>query len=372
MDISGICHTIEYEKGWYDIYVQPFNDTYIYSICKYNARIPNAQLIQKNQQLVLSHTSDDYMANILYSFIYTRSHNIIQSRNASAPLMFRSAKHVFTAHVKREIFHYYLTIGGSDFHGCIEMFIPRDISTSTISQIYAEPECAYDSPLGSKDTVDMIKAALQFVQTLFNVSVFTFNDNSQIECLEKEYTKPPPRKIKKPLSLTYLYIIDYNETWYERNFNAFLIDPKIREKYVNAKTRLLQNVDISLEQIATRYFWTDEVYHFLKTNFTKGSYIDLLRCIPKHKRCDWMTWAPRFMSDIMDFDPTKFIWKIALAPIYDTILPEPKYMIRTSMIILPFGYLLRGGGKRTLTHKRRTYDKPCFTNSNPVSFTVEY
>lgn len=76
-----------------------------------------------------------------------------------------------------------------------------------------------------KGTVKFIKTALYAIKQLFPlVNMLTLHDDSQIYCDNNS-------KLFK-LSMSYDYTIKYNETWYEKNFNAEL--PGFISKHYNS------------------------------------------------------------------------------------------------------------------------------------------
>jgi len=125
---------------------------------------------------------------------------------------------------------------GGDYDNCVNLAykfkdgIPNEALLPILSY---EPECAIGSSLKKgSGTVSMIKALLHYGHTIFNdINIFKFEDNSHIDCIEKNMNIPPPRKNQKPLNLAYLSIIYNNMTWYEKHFNAKMIDTERYNKY---------------------------------------------------------------------------------------------------------------------------------------------
>jgi hypothetical protein len=101
-----------------------------------------------------------------------------------------------------------------------------------------EPECAVDMILQrGEGYVQLIKTLLYHAYKKINqIHLFEFEDMSSIDCVEKNLSKTPPRKQIKPLNLAYLSIVYNGMTWYEKYFNATMID---KNKYAKYKDRLL-------------------------------------------------------------------------------------------------------------------------------------
>lgn len=78
-----------------------------------------------------------------------------------------------------------------------------------------------------KGTTKLVKIALYTLRQLFpDVIKLTLHDDSQIYCDEKS--------LMFKLSLSYDYILKYNESWYQKNFNAEL-PGFISKKYTNTQ-----------------------------------------------------------------------------------------------------------------------------------------
>lgn len=297
-------------------------------------------LISVMPQRIQQHTSN---------FIYIRTH-----------------KHTYRFTVKEETYHYYVTVGGNRFHKCIELFIYKE-NESTISQIYSEPECTVDSMVNGTggETVDMIKSTLQLCQLLFGVNEYMFRDASEIECSEKDMSKPIGKRITKPFSLTHLSLINKCKTWYEFHFNSTIKDSGEQKKYIDSRVILNQPMNItghSLDTIARDPYTrlTDEQRAELEPYFSPTkTWIQFLRSIPKKKQCELLNWTHNYLDRIMKFRPREHDWVIQLEPVKKLVYPfpkitdesksdvcntdpVPKYMKPTLMI--PMGFFKQSGG----------------------------
>jgi hypothetical protein len=128
-------------------------------------------------------------------------------------------------------------IGGT-YEDCINVsYLYRDNQpiSAKITTIDYEPECALNMNLEKGGgTAIMLKTLLCHVyREIPSISVFDFDDMSNIDCIEKDMTKDPPRKSTKPLSLAYLYMANYSQTWYEKNFDARLANDSMYTNYRN-------------------------------------------------------------------------------------------------------------------------------------------
>ena len=214
-------------------------------------------------------------------------------------------------------YSYSLVIGGT-YENCVNLSykfkdgIPIEASLPILSY---EPECVLNSnlPKGS-GTISMIKALLTYGHNIINnINIFKFDDNSRIDCNEKDMIKPPPRKLGKPLNLAYFSIIYSNMTWYEKHFNAkmidterytkyrkslsFLTDPKMKVSFIN----FLEITQLPSEfiPIIQPLYESSETYHSF---FNK---------IPFNKRCNILfSWLNTFVEHYIGHIYTDKDWYI--------------------------------------------------------------
>lgn len=317
------------------------------------------------------------------------SYTILSTKNGvlDSPFLIQSTNHIFQVTLKQEPYHTFVKVGGKTFEGCIELFLKQE-DVSTIAQIYSEPECGYDSFLqGSGETVDMIKSALQLCQMLFLVHTFQFTDNSNIDCVKKNMSKPPPRKQQKPLSLAHLYLMTHCKTWYEYHFNAFLTDPEQRKTYSVGLQRFLGPITGTFEDLVKQGTLSATQRNELQEYFSGAStWYDFFHSIPKEKQCRLLSWAPFFIDKLLGLRLNQQSWTIELGTesFFETssippqtgvcsIEREPQTMIRTDMFLLvysipsPLKKIHRGGkgtrGRRRIQVTRKTrYSVTAFSN----------
>ena len=93
-------------------------------------------------------------------------------------------------------------------------------------------KCSVDEKLERGDgTRHMINTAMYFVLKMCPfVEGFEINDASTRNCDNNTI-----------ITLSYFSIVQYNKTWYEKNFNAFIDDAKKREGYYNIINKLKNN-----------------------------------------------------------------------------------------------------------------------------------
>lgn len=321
-----------------------------------------------------------YLQDILYSFVAKQVDSLGPFRKGSIPLDIsllrkRTSDHIFmnTYHHKykititEQVYHYYIEIGGLETT-CMELFVYKE-GGGHISQIYSEPECSLDAfwEVGG-EAVDMIKGSLQVCQMLFDVSSFTFRDNSEIECAQKIMTKPVGKRIVKPMSLAHLSIVNKCMTWYEHYFNASLNDAGKQTNYLNALELLNNPIGMTFSAFVKKYriSLNDDEIKELEAHFGETkTWIQFLRSIPKKQQCSLLTWVPEFLDKIMDFQVRTYEWIIHLdtnkqQPIYVTepygtskgdgticcIERSNKTIKRT--FVIPFGFPIQKGGTRKM------------------------
>lgn len=220
----------------------------------------------------------------------------------------------------------FVKIGGKDFNDCMTISykyknnIAIDASLPWIS---SEPECSIHYLVNNlkNDTVQMIKSSLQYVNSVIpNITVFKFDDMSCLDILylnnddneDFHYmsnidcntifnkNELPPRKIHLPFSLSHYSIALYGQTWYERQFNAKMIDSTQYIKYKESlkilyKTKIPFNEFIIMNQI------TDNDYTILKPIYdSTDSWITFFNAIPKKDRCILLhSWLYSFINKLI-------------------------------------------------------------------------
>lgn len=190
---------------------------------------------------------------------------------------------------------------GGDYADCVNISYRYEKNKpvqAKIPHLLYEPECTTGSLLEKgSGTEIMIKTAIRYafndVKTLAN---FEFQDDSHIDCIEKDTRKPPPRKPTQPLSLAYFYIAYHGKTWYEARFNAKMIDAG---KYKNYKKSLDFLTDPAQKVDFVRFLQIiGEPLESLEKYYTKAlTYREFFEAIPKTRRCELLSgWLNTFMN----------------------------------------------------------------------------
>jgi len=349
-----------------------------------------SQCVLANDVSYVSYTAPvehtNYYLSILFSFLQEHSYPVPNYFNSIIPynivhnyvystqdkLIFQTVHNKFIANIGERQYGYYITIGGKDFMGCIEITI-GDNSTH-IAQIYSEPECGLDTELSSDGTIDMIKASLQLCQALFGVNKFILDDNSNIECGDKNYSKKPPRTMKKPLSLIFLTIAKYCKTWYELHFNAYIENVDMRKKYYESVNKLDNTINLPYDKFAKQAHIDDTIYEELKSYYyPSDTWFQFIKRIPKNRHCILLSWVPSYFESLMGFHPAHHKWTIQLDTNFQYVdtppvnkqvdtckrnistidKDHPPIMSRTEMVILTNRRITTGGWNRNIRKKTK-------------------
>jgi hypothetical protein len=257
--------------------------------------------------------------------------------------IFKSATHTFQAVVDRA--KHTISIGGR-YNDCIELTFNISNNIAFIEHIQSEPECSLDSDLEQGESVDMIKASIQFVNTLYpSIKNFEFDDASKIDCETKTKSGRPPRRMKRPISLAHLSIATNKQTWYEKHFAATYKNE--HEKYREKLKKLDEQIHIEFPEFIKMYGLTPEQVGLLEPKYMKAkSWYDLFSNIPKDDRCKiFYRWLEFCIQTLTDGAFSSSVWVIRI-----------ETMPKTEMTIL------KSGGKHKRYTRKNTY-KPRFTNN---------
>lgn len=209
-------------------------------------------------------------------------------------------------------------IGGS-YDDCISISYTYNNNNDPISAkilfVRYEPECTMANDLEKGGgTAIMLKTLLRYLfKKIPSVHIFSFEDMSHIDCVEKDLSKPPPRKPLKPLSLAYLSIAYNSCTWYEKHFDARMID---HVKYSNYKeavkflTKPGSKVDfVSFLQIAKP---PQEQFEYLEKLYNQtNTYRSFFDAIPFEERCDLLRpWLKTFIEYYLGDTYDPYNWEI--------------------------------------------------------------
>jgi len=149
----------------------------------------------------------------------------------------------------------------------------------------------------------MIRTAIKYAYNdVGTIPIFEFDDDSHIDCFEKDMSTDAPRKPIKPLNLAYFYIAYHDKTWYEARFNAKMVN---KEKYIRYRKSIeflkepskkvgfidfLQIIGQSLDSL-------DKIEYLEKLYNKTETYRDFFEAIPKKKRCEILYgWLNTFMN----------------------------------------------------------------------------
>ena len=197
---------------------------------------------------------------------------------------------------------------GGDFSDCVNIsyfYEDNKPIRAKIPHLLYEPECAVGTSLESGGGTEiLIKTAIRHAYKEVNtISNFEFEDNSHIDCIEKDISKAIPRKISKPLNLAYFYIAYHGMTWYEARFNATMIDNKKYDSYRESLKfltdptkkpsyeKFLSIIGSSLSSVETATY-LEKLYNNTRT------YRGFFEAIPKSKRCDILySWLNTFIEN---------------------------------------------------------------------------
>lgn len=238
--------------------------------------------------------------------------------------LIKDDKYIFK--IKNEIMRYgdrimshTITIGG-DYDKCVTVSYKyngiKPISASLPYLLY-EPECTIGSDLErSGGTVQMIKKLLNYAyKKVPDIHIFEFDDMSKIECVGKDLSLKPPRKLREPIDLYYFSIAYYGMTWYELNFNAKMTDRSKYEKYRNS-FEFLSNKGEKSKILALDFLQSIQcpIEHvdYLKEKYEKTeTFMDFFKSIPKSDRCKYLQhWISTFMEKYLKNIFTNKGWEI--------------------------------------------------------------
>lgn len=373
---SGLKLTIKalLSSKQYDIYILQFNPTqrFVIDICSYTNGVPIFQLIGHGRETYISYglADDQETYDVLCSLLQILSLSppskpfspvavsilIKEPYTLKKPLMFRTphATHKVVLNPLANSYNFLVKIEGTNGASCVEIFIKKK-TLSLVAQIYSEEDCSHDGTLMDGATVDMIKGSLQICFVFFGITQFELNDESNIEC----DTTPVPRKRIKPLSLAQLTIIKYGQTWYERNFQAYLKNESDRIAYTKGLENLNKPITMSFNDFSEYISLYPEQEVALKPFYTTSStWSEFLKKIPKEKHCELLYWAPEFINRLMKFNVRYPLWVIDLEKMTNTTV-----LIFTNNV----SCRLQGGAGRRKTRSRRKTtrkQKPLFVFSN--------
>jgi hypothetical protein len=246
-----------------------------------------------------------------------------------------------------KIFSRTFKIGG-DYEDCVNLsYMYRDgIPVSAkLPHLMYEPECAVGSELerglGSEL---LIKTLLNYVHDkIKDIHLFQFDDMSHIDCSEKDLTKSPPRKLIRPLKLSYFSIVYNNMTWYEKHFNAKMID---KEKYSKYRDKLLFLNDECQKETFDRFLEismppTTQIPRLKEYYCIAKTYTQFFKNIPRKDRCELLLpWLHNFMLHYLKDVYTDIGWEIDINDMEKQHGGKRKHPKRHTRKLYPSNYKL--------------------------------
>jgi hypothetical protein len=251
--------------------------------------------------------------------------------------MFDIAETIFP--YDNKIISHTFKIGGTydDCIGISYTYNNNNPVSAKIGFVQYEPECSVDNNLEKGGgTAIMLKTIIQYAfKKVPSVHIFSFEDMSHIDCVEKDLSKPPPRKPVRPLSLAYLSITYNSATWYEKHFDAKMTDPTKYREYRDALD-FLANKSAKVDFISFLQFAKppEDQIEYLKGLYEKtDTYRAFFNAIPFKDRCEILRpWLKTFIEHKLGSKYSAYGWEI------DALSPKVKSI---------------SGGKRSRNHKKR-------------------
>lgn len=251
-----------------------------------------------------------------------------------------------------------LSIGGR-VKGCVNISIHtpdsitvqrgyHNLDTASIPILEWGTKCAVNKDLErGTGTVEMIKIALSEAKKRYPyVKIYTLTDNSHIKCDNG-----------KDILLLELSLVQYKQTWYEKNFGASILDPILNEKYKLG----IQILDDPLAKLSFDVFKSILQPYTSKDNIgilqpiykSATTYFEFFKEISsnfgKNKLCVLIVdWIDIFLSYIFQFSLTSVSWGISKENI-----PSIEFVEETKLYSKPAN---QNGGVRTrkkMKHQRR-------------------
>ena len=223
-------------------------------------------------------------------------------------------------------------ISDPDTEFCLVSYIHSHKPTNCyIDRVERNSACVIDGTLEEKGGTEiLVELALWTIHTLFPyISIFSFKDNSHIYCQQgsKEYK----------LSLSYDYILKYNQTWYQNKFGAKLPDisfHKGQKSYDELFTESLKILDYPLIPfkdvgITNKTFVENE--NIYNTSLSPRDFINNLRVKYGKKYCfkvgEWLT-QYMIQIGILLYDDSWFIDIESISEPYNFNIQETTNIIK--------------------------------------------
>lgn len=266
-----------------------------------------------------------------------------EEKNKKYVKYFKNNKHTFKAIVNKQDSGYTLKIGGLKKIDCINISIVINnniITRATLNHVESEAECGFGSLLEDGDTVDFLKAALQFCKQEFpSLRRVEFDDMSNIDCASFLNSQ---EFLKRPFSLAHFSIAKSGKTWYEKQFGAKMIDEESYMRYRNVAEVLNRKIGIDFSTFLGKIYYLNEQADILEKYFNPDkTWIEFFNSIPKAQQCKvFYNWLPTFIRELLQNTYNPCGWYIDI----DT-------MNKTSFMLVN-SPPANGGGKKTRRRSR--------------------
>lgn len=162
--------------------------------------------------------------------------NIVANVATGIPAKFHVVQKSMPYTYDKSIIDYITLTIGSKESMCINLTIPvrdttKHISLDHIDASKSGKSCTIDDvEIRGQKTKDMFYFAATLLKTLTHKTIVEFTDESHFPC---NISDTEIRNI--PLNTSYLMF--YGKTWYDKQFNAMLVDLADQEKYARLQAR---------------------------------------------------------------------------------------------------------------------------------------
>ena len=184
------------------------------------------------------------------------------------------------------------------------------LDTATIPILDWDSKCAVNKNLEKgAGTILMIRVILsESIKRYPYIKHYTFRDNSHIPCDNEQ-----------EISLLHLYVIKYNQSWYQQHFNAYIEEPSYRQKY-NDGIKILNDPLLKMPfeefKITVQSFPKEGDLDVLRTHYEKTDtyflfFKSILDTEGRNRQCNLVVgWIDMFLLHIFQFDPLSVPWVI--------------------------------------------------------------
>ena len=202
-----------------------------------------------------------------------------------------------------------------------------------IDRVEYDNVCSLDGPLKRKVGIqNLVAAGLWTIKNRYpDIQIFTLKDDNYIECEENS-------KMYK-MSLAYDYILKYNQTWYQKLFQATLPEPILRTftDSLEVLDKPLYHIEFMLESGLDYLKKYKDIY--AKSSSPREFMNKLRESYPSSYCKEVCKWLTRYM-DYLDIKLYYDLWYISVS----TMQPE-EYSLEP--------YVQRGGRRRQTRKKYR-------------------